>query len=59
MNSIVIYFCQSSFSTNFPVSWQMPDEDEHWQLLIVDCWSASVWTFVAYILYRKKIFVAL
>lgn len=59
MNSIAVYFLHSSYWSNFPVNWAMPDEQEHWQRLIVVCWSTSFWTFIAYVLYFKKIFIAL
>ncbi|XP_070210479.1 heparan-alpha-glucosaminide N-acetyltransferase-like isoform X2 [Littorina saxatilis] len=57
MNSIVVYFCHSIFWRVLPINWEV--EPVHWKLLLQDVWGASFWVIVAYILYRKKIFVAL
>jgi len=59
MNSIIIYICHSVFSGYFPVSWTMPDWTSHYQSLILCCWGTCFWLIVAYILHRKRIYVAL
>ncbi len=59
MNSIVIYVCHSVFYGYFPVYWEVSDPTVHWQQLLVDLWGTSLMTILAYVLYRKKIFVAL
>jgi hypothetical protein len=59
MNSIVVYCCHEIFHGYFPVRWQMPDPSEHWQQLFMAMWGTGVWTGMAYVLYRRKIFVAL
>ncbi|XP_033762307.1 heparan-alpha-glucosaminide N-acetyltransferase-like isoform X2 [Pecten maximus] len=58
MNSIVVYVCHDVFYRFFPVNWQM-DSPQHWQLLLKAIWDTSIWVVLAYILFRKKIFVAL
>ena len=57
MNSIVVYFCHDVFFRMLPINWAV--EPVHWKLLLQDVWGASFWVIVAYILFRKKIFVAL
>ena len=57
MNSIVVYFCHSIFWQILPIAWEV--ELLHWKLLLQDVWGVSFWVIVAYILFRKKIFVAL
>ncbi|XP_025093350.1 heparan-alpha-glucosaminide N-acetyltransferase-like isoform X1 [Pomacea canaliculata] len=57
MNSIVIYFCHDIFWRVLPINWDL--EPLHWKLLLQDVWGATFWILVAYILYRKHIFVAL
>ena len=39
--------------------WVMPDFTLHWQKLLMTTWGCAVWVVVSYILYRKKIFIAL
>nr|KAG5698776.1 hypothetical protein BaRGS_032195 [Batillaria attramentaria] len=57
MNSIVVYFCHSIFWRVLPINWVV--EDVHWKMLLLDVWGTAFWCIVAYILFRKKIFVAL
>lgn len=57
MNSIVVYFCHSIFWQVLPINWAI--QPVHWKLLLQDVWGVSFWVIVAYILFRKKIFVAL
>lgn len=59
MNSIVIYACHSIFASYFPVYWVMPDTTLHWQKLFIISWGTAVWIVVAYVMYRKKVFIAL
>ena len=59
MNSIVIYACHSIFASYAPVYWVMPDVSEHWQKLFITTWGTAVWIVVAYVMYRKKVFIAL
>ncbi|XP_060079282.1 heparan-alpha-glucosaminide N-acetyltransferase-like [Ylistrum balloti] len=58
MNSIVVYVCHDVFYRFFPVNWQM-DSPQHWELLLKAVWDTAIWVVLAYILFRKKIFVAL
>lgn len=57
MNSIVVYFCHSMFWRVLPINWAV--EEVHWKLLLQDVWGCAFWCIVAFILFRKKIFVAL
>ncbi|XP_050418946.1 heparan-alpha-glucosaminide N-acetyltransferase [Patella vulgata] len=57
MNSIVIYVCHGVFWREFPINWQL--EPVHWKLLLQDVWGTSIWIFVAYLMYRKRFFVAI
>lgn len=58
MNSIVVYICHDVFYRFFPVNWQI-ESPQHWQLLLKAVWDTAIWVVLAYILFRKKIFVAL
>ncbi|OWF52223.1 heparan-alpha-glucosaminide N-acetyltransferase-like [Mizuhopecten yessoensis] len=58
MNSIVVYCCHDVFYRFFPVNWGM-ESPQHWELLLKAIWDTAIWVVLAYILYRKKIFVAL
>ncbi|ESO82197.1 hypothetical protein LOTGIDRAFT_135049, partial [Lottia gigantea] len=57
MNSIVIYVCHGVFWREFPINWQI--EEVHWKLLLQDIWGTAIWVFVAYLMYRKRFFVAI
>ncbi|KAL8570424.1 hypothetical protein ACOMHN_035842 [Nucella lapillus] len=57
MNSIVVYFCHSIFWRVLPINWEV--EEVHWKLLLQDVWGTAFWLIVAYILFRKRIFIAL
>ncbi|XP_076461183.1 heparan-alpha-glucosaminide N-acetyltransferase-like isoform X2 [Babylonia areolata] len=57
MNSIVIFFCHEIFWRVLPINWVV--EEVHWKLLLKTVWGTAFWVIVAYILFRKKIFVAL
>lgn len=57
MNSIVIYMCHGLLGGCFPVTWKT--EMIHWKLLIRDLWGSGLWIFVAYVLFKKKIFIAI
>ncbi|ELT95966.1 hypothetical protein CAPTEDRAFT_92095 [Capitella teleta] len=59
MNSIVLYMCHSIFQGYFPVSWQMPDMTQHWQLLLLHTWGTAFWAIIAYAMYKKKVFISL
>ncbi|KAK3102341.1 hypothetical protein FSP39_010631 [Pinctada imbricata] len=58
MNSIVVYCCHSFFYNFFPVGWVMTNP-QHWELLLKAVWDTAIWVVLSYIMYRKKIFVAL
>ncbi|XP_041367487.1 heparan-alpha-glucosaminide N-acetyltransferase-like [Gigantopelta aegis] len=57
MNSIVIYCCHDILWRELPINWQI--EEIHWKLLLQDVWGAGFWCIVAYIMFKKKFFVAL
>lgn len=57
MNSIVIYCAHNVFANYLPINWTV--ERIHWKLLLLDTWGTAFWVIVAYILYKKKIFVSL
>lgn len=58
MNSIVVYCCHDIFYRFFPVNWVV-EEEVHWRLLCKAVWDCAIWILLAYVLFRKKIFVAL
>lgn len=58
MNSLVVYVCHDVFYRFFPVNWYM-ENPMHWHLLLKAVWDTAIWVVLAYILYRKRIFIAL
>lgn len=58
MNSLVVYVCHDVFYRFFPVNWHM-ENPMHWHLLLKAVWDTAIWVVLAYILYRKRIFIAL
>ena len=57
MNSIVVYCCHDVFYRFFPVNWKM--HEDHLSLLIKAVWDTAIFVALAYVMYRKKIFIAL
>ncbi|KAL4222015.1 hypothetical protein ACF0H5_018060 [Mactra antiquata] len=57
MNPLVIYLCHDIFYRFFPINWQI--EAIHWKLLIKAVWDVIIWLILAFVLYCKKIFIAL
>ena len=58
MNSIVVYCCHSFFYNFFPVNWVI-DNPQHWELLLKAVWDTAIWVVLAFIMYKKKTFIAL
>ncbi|KAJ4456460.1 putative Heparan-alpha-glucosaminide N-acetyltransferase [Paratrimastix pyriformis] len=56
LNSITIYCCHELFANYFPLSWAQ-GAPTHSSLLVMHLFGVSVWHLVAYIMYRKKIFI--
>ena len=60
MNAIIMYAGHSIAYNNFPVRWYLEDHNNtHFMKLIQDMWSTIFWIFVAFILYRKKLFFSI
>ncbi|GAB1608749.1 heparan-alpha-glucosaminide N-acetyltransferase-like, partial [Argonauta hians] len=57
LNSIVLYCGHNILANYFPINWTV--EAVHWKLLLMDTWGTAFWVIVAYILFRKKIFISL
>ncbi|XP_060561186.1 heparan-alpha-glucosaminide N-acetyltransferase-like [Ruditapes philippinarum] len=57
MNPLVLYLCHDIFYRFFPVNWQI--EQVHWKLLIKAVWDVIIWLVLGFVLYCKKIFIAL
>ena len=57
MNSIVVYCCHDIFYRFFPVNWQI--HNDHLSLLLKAVWDTSIYVVLAYVMFKKKICVAL
>ncbi|XP_054768938.2 heparan-alpha-glucosaminide N-acetyltransferase-like isoform X1 [Lytechinus pictus] len=58
MNSILLYLGVGVLKDYLPFTWH-PFYDNHSESAIMSVWSAFFWLFIAYVLYRKKIFLRL
>jgi len=58
MNSILLYMGHEICSGMFPWSWK-PLGNSHAELLAMNMWGCGLWVLTSYILYRKKMFLAL
>ncbi|XP_053168793.1 heparan-alpha-glucosaminide N-acetyltransferase-like isoform X1 [Hemicordylus capensis] len=56
MNSIFIYVGVMLLGSYFPFTWEMKVPTSHAELLFQDLFGTSLWVFIAYLLYRKKVF---
>uniref|UniRef100_A0A673LLF9 Uncharacterized protein n=1 Tax=Sinocyclocheilus rhinocerous TaxID=307959 RepID=A0A673LLF9_9TELE len=57
MNSIFVYVGHSLLGFYFPFSWEMRFQDSHWEQLFQSIWGTALWVFIAYLLYRKNIYI--
>merc|ERR1711934_371525 len=58
MNSILLYLGHEICSGMFPWSWR-PYTQSHAELLAMNMWGCSLWVFASYLLYRRRVFLAL
>ncbi|KAM8842934.1 heparan-alpha-glucosaminide N-acetyltransferase [Synchiropus picturatus] len=56
MNSILVYVGHEVFEDYFPFRWRMVNTQSHAEHLAQNLIATSVWVFVSYVLYKKKIF---
>ncbi|XP_026160123.1 heparan-alpha-glucosaminide N-acetyltransferase isoform X2 [Mastacembelus armatus] len=56
MNSILVYIGHEVFEDYFPFRWRMANSQSHAEHLTQNLVATSCWVFIAYVLYRKKIF---
>uniref|UniRef100_A0A803U1B5 Heparan-alpha-glucosaminide N-acetyltransferase catalytic domain-containing protein n=1 Tax=Anolis carolinensis TaxID=28377 RepID=A0A803U1B5_ANOCA len=56
MNSILIYVGHEIFENYFPFKWKMQDAQSHSEHLAQNLIATSLWVFISYVLYRKRIF---
>ncbi|XP_066516166.1 heparan-alpha-glucosaminide N-acetyltransferase [Hoplias malabaricus] len=56
MNSILVYVGHEVFEEYFPFRWKMINSQSHAEHLSQNLLATALWVFIAYILYRKKIF---
>ncbi|CAF1109759.1 unnamed protein product, partial [Adineta steineri] len=57
MNSIAIYMCHGLFGVSFPV--QLDVDDSHAEQLAMNLYGSLFWSFIAGIMYYKKVFIAI
>lgn len=58
MNSILLYLGHEICSGMFPWSWR-PYTQSHAELLAMNMWGCGLWVFASYLLYRRRVFLAL
>ncbi|CAG0879332.1 unnamed protein product [Darwinula stevensoni] len=59
MNAIVMYAGHSIGYNLFPWHWRYGPMNTHWEMLVESLWGTSLWVIIAFIMYKKKVFVAL
>ncbi|XP_045168757.2 heparan-alpha-glucosaminide N-acetyltransferase-like isoform X2 [Mercenaria mercenaria] len=57
MNPLVLFLCHDIFYRCFPINWQI--DPVHWKLLIKAVWDVIIYLTLAFVLYCKKVFIAL
>ena len=57
MNSIVLYLAHSLAWQMLPFHYISGPMDTHWTKLVEALWGTSAFLILAYVLYRKKVFV--
>ncbi|XP_048458489.1 heparan-alpha-glucosaminide N-acetyltransferase isoform X2 [Rhincodon typus] len=56
MNSILLYVGHEVFEHYFPFKWKMLNDRSHGEHLAQNLLATTIWVFISYILYKKKIF---
>lgn len=59
MNAIVLYVGSELFDRMYPFYWRLVIMNTHFTWLLANIWMSVMWTFVAYYLYLKKVFISL
>lgn len=59
MNAIIMYAGSEVFSQMYPFYWRYNGMNTHFEFLLANIWTAAAWNFVGYVLYQKKICIAL
>ncbi|XP_075412695.1 heparan-alpha-glucosaminide N-acetyltransferase [Tenrec ecaudatus] len=57
MNSILVYVGHEVFKNYFPFQWKLGDSQSHREHLTQNIVATALWVFIAYILYKKKVFL--
>jgi len=57
INPIVLFMGHEILEDYFPLRWR--STKDHEMTLFFSCWGATFWTFVAWRMYKKKIFISL
>jgi len=58
MNSILMYMGHEIMSGMFPWSWK-PFTESHAEMLAMNMWGCGLWILTSFVLYQKKLFLAL
>ncbi|XP_055498302.1 LOW QUALITY PROTEIN: heparan-alpha-glucosaminide N-acetyltransferase-like [Leucoraja erinacea] len=56
MNSILVYVGHEVFEHYFPFRWKMLNDRSHGEHLAQNLLATTIWIFISYVLYKKKIF---
>ncbi|XP_030740520.1 heparan-alpha-glucosaminide N-acetyltransferase [Echinops telfairi] len=56
MNSILVYVGHEVFQNYFPFQWKLGDNQSHREHLTQNLVATALWVFIAYVLYKKKVF---
>ncbi|KAM9621804.1 heparan-alpha-glucosaminide N-acetyltransferase isoform 1-T1 [Trichechus inunguis] len=57
MNSILVYVGHEVFKNYFPFQWKLEDNQSHKEHLTQNIVATALWVLIAYILYKKKVFL--
>jgi heparan-alpha-glucosaminide N-acetyltransferase len=57
MNSILLYLGHQTAWQMLPFNFSHGSMNTHWIRLIESLWGVSAWLIVAFVLYKKKVFV--
>lgn len=58
-NPILLYVAHQMFQNFLPLTLLHFVPDTHWGYLTYSLWAVAFWTLVAYVLYRKKLFLSI
>jgi heparan-alpha-glucosaminide N-acetyltransferase len=58
-NPLLIYIGHYMTMNLFPFAWEIPGTPTHTSVLAMNLWTSTLWSFIAFVLYKKDILITI